>query len=510
MHLTEEDLKELTDTDLAAVTGRQKWIDISRPKQIPPAGNWTQLLYSAGRGFGKTLSEVEWAWWEGWRTGKPIIIHAVAPTLGDLNKVLFEGPAGFQAVIPPECLLGGTWDRAFNSTDHYLVLSNGTKVQGFGAQDGGGRLRGPQCHCAIGDELREWDRPAGNLEFVHTNLMFGCRLPMPDGSFSRAVFGTTPKAIPYLRALQKQRGVIVVRGTTYENLTNLAQSFRDVILSKEGTKIGKQEIHAEDLDDDESAIFKRNWIRLWPPNKKLPEFTYIIMSLDTAYEEENIDVKGQKDPDYSACGVFGVFNVNQCFTEEERKKLRVKSKYAIVLADFWQERLGFPDLLERTRQTYRTQWGSPGRRPDLVVIESKASGISLRQTLSVYGVPTAKFDGHGQSKTMRAHTVSPLVAQGMLFMPESAREDRAGQVRDWCEDLFDQLTTFAGEGTTEYDDGVDITVQALMVLNEQGYFAAEPQGRAFPDMDEKDEQDRQRATEIARKEKKRKTGNPYE
>jgi predicted phage terminase large subunit-like protein len=507
-----DELAQLTDADIAAVYARDKWIDQSvandrKGKQIPPPGDWTQLIFRSGRGFGKTKAQVEWAWWEGWRTGQPLIGHAVAPTLGDINGTLFEGPAGFRACVPAECLKGASWEQAFNKSTHILTLSCGTVIRGFGAQEEGGRLRGPQCHFAVGDELREWDRPAGNLEAVHTNMMFGLRLPYPDGSPSRAVMGTTPKAIPYLKALYKQPGVRVVEGSTYENLPNLNRAFLNVVLSKEGTKIGRAEIHAQDIGADEDGIFKKSWIRLWPPFKKLPEFTYILMSLDTAFEEENIDIKRQKEPDYSACSILGIFNTAQCFTEAERKKLNIKTKYAALLCDFWMERLSFPDLLEKTRQFYRTKWGQPGRRPDLVLIENKASGISLRQTLMTYGVPTWPFDPRGQSKTMRAHAASPLVMQGMLFMPESTRDERKGNVRDWAEPLVDQMTTFSGEGSIEFDDGLDTITQAMIKLMEMGYFHASPIQRGFPDIDEKEEAEQREAARQAAKEKGR--VNPY-
>lgn len=508
MNLTPEDLAVLTDADIAAMQERDAWLDAARNKQIPPDGDWTQLIWKAGRGFGKTRSLVEWAWWEGWRTGQPLVGHAVGPTFGDVVGTLMKGPSGFQAVIPAECLWRGTWEKAYvESPQPTLKLSNGTIIKGFGAQEQAGRLRGPSCNFAVGDELREWDRPAGNLEAAHSNMMFGVRLPYPDGSLARAVMATTPKPIPFLKTLYKQRGVITVTGTTYENLPNLNRSFSNIILAKEGTKIGKQEIYAEDADDTE-GIFKKSWIRLWPPFKKLPEFTHILMSMDTAFEEENmIEVKKGKPPDYSACSILGIFNVAQCFTEAERKAMRVKTKYAALLCDFWMERLAFPDLLEEARKAYRTKWGQPGRRPDTVLIENKASGISLRQTLMQYGVPTWPFNPRGQSKTMRANTSSPLVMQGMLFMPESSREDRKGQVRDWADPLLDQLTQFAGEGTIEFDDGLDTITQAMIHLMEKGFFHAEPQGRAFPDMDEKEDLEHRQAVEAAKREKR--GTNPY-
>lgn len=510
---TAEDLKQLSDADIAAIYAREKWLTEAlendrQGKQIPPDGVWSQLIFKAGRGFGKTRAVVEWGWWEGWRTGKPLIGHAVAPTLGDVKGTLMRGASGFQAVVPAECMAGGSWEQAYvESPQPILTLANGTIIKGFGAQEQGGRLRGPQANFILGDELREWDRPAGNLEFVHSNMMFGCRLKYPDGSPARAVLATTPKNILYLKNLYKQKGVRVVTGSSYENLANLNEAFRDFLLSKEGTKIGRQEIHALDIDGDEDSILKDRWLRRWPSGKKLPEFAYVLMSMDTAFEEENMDRKGEKDPDFSACSVWGVFNLKQLFTADELKAMGCKGKYAAVLCDFWMERYSFPDLLEEARRTYRQKYGSPGKVPDLVLIENKASGISLRQTLQRYGVPTWPFNPRGQSKTMRAHAASPFVMQGCIFIPESRREDRKGKVADWAEPLCDQLTTYSGEGSIEYDDGLDTTTQAILHLYGMGMFAAEPQGRAHPDPDEQKDMDEQAAIRAAAKAKPKE--NPY-
>jgi phage terminase large subunit-like protein len=515
--LDREHLEALLPSDLAAIRARERWVrkahDPERTrkaggveaKQIPPETQWDQLIFRSGRGFGKTESLTEFAWFECWRVPNTIG-HAVAPTLGDLKTTLMEGPAGLRAVTPAEILAGGSWEQAYNSSDHKLYFANGSSIIGFGAVEQGGRLRGPQCHFAIGDELREWDRPAGNLEFAHNNMMLGVRLPYPDGTRSRAVLATTPKAIPYLLNLYRRKGVIVVGGSTYENTHNLADNFKNVILSMEGTQMGKQEIYGQDVDTELGGIFRRNWFRLWPANKKLPEFSFILISLDTAFSEEDYDTKRQ-ERDYSACSVYGIFNVPQCFTDKERRALGVKSKYAALLCDFWMERLGFPELLDKVRETYKMRWGPRGKKADIVLIESPA-GISLRQTLVQYGVPTWPFNPGHQDKTMRAHAAAPIARQGMIWMPESTLPDRKGQVRDWAEPLLEQLCAFAGKGSIQFDDGLDSTTQAILYFMAKDMLVAEPPGGLTLDPDEKEEQQARRALdEQARRE--RANRSPY-
>jgi phage terminase large subunit-like protein len=516
--LTEADLDLLGDAEVAAVRARYRWLREARSprrkgKQIPPAdADWQIVLFKAGRGFGKSRGMYEFAWWEAWRV-PGIIGHCVAPTQSDLRSVTFEGPVGLCSLIPAECLKGGTLERAYNKTTHEIRLSNDSVIRGFGAVEEARRLRGPQCHFLTGDELREWDAPAGNLETAMNNALFGLRLPYPDGTPSRAVMGTTPKPIPFLKRFEKREGVRVVTGTSYENLDNLSASYRTQLMSLAGTQIGRQEIDALYIDEDSDlSILKRHWIKLWPNGKKLPDFSYILISMDTAFEEHNFNVKKQTT-DPTACIVLGVFNIAQCFDADERKKLGLttvpgRPRNGVLLCDAWSERLGFPDLLERARAQYRVKWGTPGKRADMMLIEAKSSGISLRQTLATYNVPTWPYNPGNQSKTMRAHAVSPLVAQSLFFVPESSREDRKGLPRDWCDEFLEEVCAFAGPGSTQHDDWVDTLTSGLLYLRDRDILTAMPNEK-FVDLEMKLAEDREEAQELMERERSKKRGNPY-
>lgn len=491
--------------ELAGLAWRHAWLSEARAGQLLPEGDWDTAIWLAGRGHGKTRILVEAAGWEAWRIPN-IRVHALAPTAGDIRKTVFEGESGFLEKLPKEII------AEYNRSTHELTLVNGSRITGYSVVEEADRLRGPQCHFLIFDEAAASDRPAGNLEAAYNVASLGCRLPYPDGSPSRKLIATTPRPIPFLRNLIKRPGARVIRGTTYENLKNLSASFLREILQHEGTAYGKQEIQGELLEMNEGAIFPRPWFRLWPNGKKFPEFAFVMMSLDTAFDEENFDSKKQES-DYSACGVYGIFNVNAAFTPEERKRLGVKQKYAALVCDFWMERLGFPELAEKTRKQYRTKYGAGGpggtsaRRPELVLIEVKGSGISLRQTLIKYGVPTWPYNPGRQSKTMRAHAAAPLVKQGMLFVPESARPDRKGMVRDWIEPMLLQVCAYSGPGSVEHDDALDQMTQAMLYLSNRGFFQAEPEERAMPDQDEAEEKKQRDA--VARQERNESGRNPY-
>lgn len=513
---------DLNDADMGAFRARQKWLLQARSanrkgKQIPPIdGDWDITLFLAGRGFGKTAAIVQWAWWEAWRQ-PGIIGHVIAPTYSDARGTVFEGPAGFKSVVPPECLWRGSWDRAYTSTPPIeLKFANGSIIRGFGAVEEASRLRGPQCHFLIGDELREWDKPAGNLELALNNALFGLRLIYPDGTPARALLATTSKPIPFLKRLQRREGVRVVRGTSYENVANLSTTFRRTLFSLEGTNLGRQEIHGAFLDEEsDTSIIKRHWIKLWPARKPLPAFHFIVESYDTAASEENFDKKRQ-ETDPTASIVIGIFNVNDAFDEKERKRLGIKCRYAGLLCEAWSERLGLPELLEKARKQHRVRWGGggrggdamKGRQADIVLIEDKSSGPGLRQFLHKFNVPAWPTNPGRLDKTMRLHGVSPLLFQGMLFVPESLRPDREGMPRDWVEPYLEQLCAYAGPGSVEHDDFVDTTSGAYTYLRDNGILEAEPNEKVIDREEHRDAEERQ-ALKLAEQQKQRKRENPY-
>lgn len=509
-----------TDEIVAART-RRDWLESARSgirqgKQIPPADKeWEILLFLAGRGFGKTAAQVQWAWWEAWRC-PDLIIHAVAPTLSDVNGTMFEGDAGFLNTVPKECMLGGAIEKAYNKTRHELRLSNGSLIRGFGAVEEAGRLRGPQCHGICCDELREWDKPAGNLREAMNNALFGLRLPYPDGSPSRAVMGTTPKPIPFLKQFMKRDGVRVVTGTSRENLANLSASFRSQILALAGTAMGRQEIDAVFIDEESDlSILKRSWIKLWPfdaakgVHKPIPQLTYVVASYDTAQSEEDIDLKRQ-ETDPSACTVFGLFNTHEAFTEAERKKMGIRTQKAALLLDCWEARLSLPDLLDRARKFNAKKWGPKGfeRRADMTLIEDKSSGPGVRQFMREWGLGPVYPIKPRVSKAMRMHTISPLIHQGMLWVPESPNPARQGMAISWADEFVEQIVAFAGEGSVEHDDYVDTLTQTFNWLHAKGELQATPE-KKFLDVEEKIEHDQRLAKQQYEREKRVYRGNPY-
>lgn len=502
-------LEALSDADLQAYLTRLKWLSTARKEQLlPPGDDWDTCVWIAGRFFGKTRCIVEPSWYEAYRV-PGIRIHALAPTLGDVRRTFFEGESGFLAKTPPELI------ASYNKTDKEIKFTNGSMILGFACVEEADRLRGPQCQHLIFDEAAAADRPAGNLESAWRVAALGCRLPMPDGSRSLKLIATTPRPIPFLKRLIRREGVVTVRGSSYQNFANISEAARREVRFMEGTSYSRQEVYGDFIDEaSDLAILKRAWIRLWPVDprnglhKPLPVLSYIVTSYDTAASEEDID-HDKQESDPTACIVLGVFNVNEAFTEAERKKYHVHSKYACILLDAWGERLGLPALLDKAKAFNAKKYGPPdrSRRTDMTLIEDKSSGPGVRQFMRTWGLRVYPMKPR-VSKTMRTHSISPLVFQGMLWVPESTRPDKKGLPIGWADEFVDQITAFAGEGSVEHDDYLDCVTQAFQFLHDKGMLEATPEVE-FVDREEKIEHDRREAERQYRTEKNLNKAAPY-
>ena len=425
------------------------WIHKRLEHQVPPPGDWTIWLLLAGRGAGKTRTAAETL--GAWACMQPNTRWLVsAPTYGDLIGVCFEGESGLINCIPRELV------AAYNKSDVELKLTNGSLIKGITAEKPE-RFRGPQFHGGWLDELAAWQYADEAFDL----LMFGMRL----GSSPKLICTTTPKPNTIIRNLLKREGkdVIVTRASTYANLANLAPTFRDQILRYEGTTIGRQEIHAEVINPEEMGVIRRSWIKQWPADRPLPELEFIVMSLDTAFTEET---GSGADPDYSACTVWGVFS-----PKSDRRD--------VILLDCWQERLGFPDLITRTKKELKAVYAprersvlkplfgpaymeDSGRKPDVLLIEDKGSGISLRQALGREGIISAPYNPGRAGKLDRLHAISPLFAAGRVWVVESSKVPK--QFVSWADPLIEQLCTFSGSGSIPHDDMMDAAVQGLRYI----------------------------------------------
>jgi len=434
-----EKLSQLDPNMRAAVKARLRWLSMAKKHQIPPAEDWWDIwLLLAGRGAGKTRTAAEHIWWEAWSAPNTRSLVS-APTSADVRDVCFEGDSGLLNVIPHELILN------YRSSYHELELKNGSLIKGIPASEPG-RFRGPQFHRGWLDELAAWDY----LDEAWDMIAFGMRL----GEHPITLVTTTPKPKPKIMELIERDGedVIYVSASTYDNIDNLAPSFKKQILQYEGTTMGRQEIYAELIDPEEAGIVKRNWFKLWSAEKPLPQFQFVVQSYDVATSD-----KTSNDP--TACVVLGIFKPNDD-----------KALCAMVI-DCWTEYLQYPDLRPRVLDEYGSIYGDDnefgvGKKVDMVLIEDKSAGISLLQDLQRAGLPVRGYNPGRADKMQRLNIVSPIIQRGRVYLPESS--ERPGAARTWCDPLVNQLCAFP---EVRHDDLVDATTQALRMLRDMGFLS---------------------------------------
>jgi phage terminase large subunit-like protein len=255
-------LRHLKKADAAKVY--YDWKMWARENQIAPEGEWRIWLILAGRGWGKTLAITQWAL-EQARAMPKSRGALVAPTEADARDVLVEGESGILNIAPPDFM------PKFEPSKRRLTFPNGSTARLFSA-DEPNRLRGPQHHWAVCDEIAAWDQPE-----TFDMLLLGLRL----GADPRCAIATTPRPVALIRRLLDDETAVVVRGSTYENRANLAPAFFEGIIRRyEGTSIGRQEIDGALLDEG-GTLFRRGLIEVARVQIH-PELRRIVVAIDPA------------------------------------------------------------------------------------------------------------------------------------------------------------------------------------------------------------------------------------
>ena len=248
----------------------------ARDSQITPSvkqyGDYSVWLILAGRGWGKTRTGAMDTLLYALRYPE-VQVAVVTPTFGDIRRVAFGGVSGILKNLPQECLMEGR-GRGYNASASEITLYNGSKIMGFSATEPD-RLRGPQFHRAWCDELAAWFYPE-----TFDQLMFGLRL----GQNPQCVITTTPKPTPLIRNLMKRTNSVITRGSTFENEANLAPAALEQLKEKyENTRLGRQELYAEVLDDLEGALWNyTNLDETRVSKEQVPELERIIIGVDPA------------------------------------------------------------------------------------------------------------------------------------------------------------------------------------------------------------------------------------
>ena len=247
----------------------------ARADQLPPAWTkqgapWSTWLILGGRGAGKTRAGAEWV--KGMALGRtPYSATPVSPialvgeTLADVREVMVEGVAGLRAIHR-------SLDRPeWQASRRRLVWPNGAIAQGFSAEDPES-LRGPQFSAAWSDEIGKWK----NAEATYDMLQFGLRL----GYEPKQVATTTPRPTPLLKRLIADPMTVITRAATRANAMNLAPAFLETVVRRyAGTRLGRQELEGELIEDRPDALFPRAMIEASRVSKA-PALERIVVAID--------------------------------------------------------------------------------------------------------------------------------------------------------------------------------------------------------------------------------------
>lgn len=413
-------LSSLSDAEAVAI--QYDWRFWARPNQVPPPddADWFIWLAKPGRGWGKTRAGSEWIRHRV-ESGQAKSIALVNDTAADTRKVMVDGSDGIVQLSPPWCR------PRYEPSKKQLVWPDGGPWAGAVAHcyeaEAPEKLRGPQHDTAWCDELAKWQ----NLRKVDIeggtafdNLLLGLRIGTP-----RCIITTTPRGIPIIRELVKRPGVVVVDGSSYENRNNLSDEwFQQVIEPLKHTRLGRQEVYGQLLDDVEGALWTRAMIdAALAPRDPLPSMKRVVVAIDPA-------VSSTEQSDETGILVAGVGVDGHGYVLADASGRYTPEQWARKAVGLFDE-----------------------HNADRVVAEINNGGNLVGYTLRTAGRHVPYKELHAsRGKRTRAEPVSALYEQGKIHHVKSFPE------------LEDQLCTWDANGTENSPDRLDALVWALTEL----------------------------------------------
>lgn len=403
------DLLETLDAGAinALVHDWQLW---ARDDQLPPSEPWLTWLLLGGRGAGKTRAGAEWVRLIA-LANADARIALIGETLGDARSVMVEGVSGLLAVHADH-------ERPnYEPSKKQITWNNGAIAQIFSADDPES-LRGPQHSHVWADEVAKWTYADAAWDMAQ----FGLRL----GKRPQQVVTTTPRPVPLLKRLLEDKLTVVSKATTDMNAANLAPSFLETVVGRyRGTRLGRQELDAEMLEDRPDALWPRALIEQCRVNVA-PELERIVVAVDPP-------VTSNKHSD--ACGIVVAG--------------RGSDGRAFVLRDATLERAAPSEWARAVAAAYhRTD-------ADRVVAEVNQGGELVAAMIAqVDALIPVRMVRATRGKWLRAEPVAALYEQG-----------RVAHVGAFPE-LEDQMADFGRDGLSgnESPDRVDALVWAITEL----------------------------------------------
>lgn len=393
----------------------------ARPEQIPAEGDWDTFLALSGRGWGKTWAGAQWCR-EQVKKGKKRLI-VIAATNSDIERTMVKGESGFLAV----CWKGDKTDKGvhmgapeWSPTKRTLTWANGAVATCFSSEEPD-RLRGPQGDACWMDELCAWNKDRETYDMAQ----FCLRL----GKHPRTFITTTPKPTKLLREILKNPRTQVVRGSTFDNSANLATNYLNVVRSQyEGTRLGRQELYAEVLDEAAGALWTRGMLEeaevdIPDPVEFAKNLARVVVSIDPA-------VTANAESDMTGIIVAGQDINGTCYVLEDQTGKYSPEQWATKAIDLYNK-----------------------YSADRIVAERNQGGDMVRHTLhTVDETVPLRLVHASRGKFARAEPVSALYERGKV-------KHKRG-----LDELENQMVVWEPLGSIGSPDRLDALVWAITEL----------------------------------------------
>lgn len=240
-----------------------------KPYQQPPDGEWSLWLFEGGRGSGKT--EACSRYFAAYMRANPGHRgRIIAPTFGDAVEACITGPSGLQSVDPEVRWLpsspGGA-KVAWPNGSEALVLGTPFPKDVDRLRAGGNR------------HIDWWEEMAANTQLAKAwdQAALGLRL----GDHPRSIASTTPRTTDEYRKIRALDGVARTHGTMFDNPGNPPGWVAQMRARYEGTRLGRQELGGELIEDVEGALWSRKVLDACRVDDH-PDLTVVVVAVDPA------------------------------------------------------------------------------------------------------------------------------------------------------------------------------------------------------------------------------------
>jgi len=401
------------------------WPFWARENQMPPEGDWNVHFINAGRGFGKTRCGVEQC--REWVKQGVRRIAIIAATNSDIERTMVNGESGFLNC----CWSGDKTHKGvflglpnWSPTKRTLTWANGAQAQAFSAEEPE-RLRGPQFEKAWADELAAWNRDRDTWDMLSFTLRLGKK--------PQVIVTTTPRPTKLVRQILKDNKTVVTSGSTFDNSANLAETFIATVKNQyEGTRLGRQELYAEILDEASGALWTRDMlakaeIDIEDTVEFAKTLNRVVVSVDPA-------ITANAESDMTGIVVSGIDVNGVCY----------------VLKDYT-DRFTPEGWASKAIELYYLY------EADRIVAERNQGGDMVRHTLKTVdeNIPV-KLVHASRGKFARAEPVSSLYERGRVKHAKG------------LDDLEDQMVTYEPLGSTGSPDRLDAMVWSITELALKG------------------------------------------